>query len=68
MLKEMDSATHNRQLILAKAKTGHTHQGKPFGSKYDRNFHNEYSKFHALPKNTALMNELHPRKVIKRAK
>jgi hypothetical protein len=68
MIKRNEAQNPQRNLSLAAAKSGHTFVGKPFGSKYDRNFHNEYSEFHAMPKKTALMNEVHPRKVIKKAK
>jgi hypothetical protein len=67
LLKKQE-AENPKFLALASAKSGHTNEGRPFGSKYDRNFYNEYSQFHAMPKSTALMNELHPRKVIKKAK
>jgi hypothetical protein len=64
----MEEQNPRRPLVIASAKEGHSAAGRPFGSKYDRNFHNEYSLFHALPKNTANMNELRPRKVIRKAK
>jgi hypothetical protein len=67
MLKKQE-AEHPRMLTVASAKSGHTAEGKSFGSAYDRNFYNEYSNFHAMPKTTVLMNELHPRKIIKKGK
>jgi hypothetical protein len=54
-----------RPLALAAAKSGHTHGGNPFGTKYDINFHNEYSRFHAMPKDTGLMKDIRPRKVVR---
>jgi hypothetical protein len=68
MLKKQEAENPQRSLVLAAAKSGHTNNGRPYGSAYDRNFYNEYSQFHAMPKKTALMNELQPRKVIKKAK
>jgi hypothetical protein len=68
MLRKQEAQNPNRNLAVASAKSGHTNQGRPFGSKYDRNFYNEFSQFHAMPKKTVLMNEVHPRKVIKKAK
>jgi hypothetical protein len=62
MLRKQEAQNPNRNLAVASAKSGHTNQGRPFGSKYDRNFYNEYSQFHAMPKKTALMNELHSMK------
>jgi hypothetical protein len=67
MLKKQE-ALHPNMLSVASAKSGHTAEGKPFGSKYDRNFYNEFSQFHAMPKKTVLMNEVTPRKVIRNAK
>jgi hypothetical protein len=67
-MKKFQDQNPRRQLVIASAKEGKSAVGRPFGSKYDRNFHNEYSLFHALPKNTANMNELRPQKVIKKAK
>jgi hypothetical protein len=67
MLKKQEFENPH-MLSVAAAKTGHTVEGRPFGSAYDRNFFNEYSQFHAMPKKTVLMNELHPRKVIKKGK
>jgi hypothetical protein len=68
MMKKQQQQNPYRQLVVASAKEGQSAVGRPFGSKYDRNFYNEYSKFHALPKNTANMNEIRPRKVIKKPK
>jgi hypothetical protein len=67
MLKK-EEAQNPHMLTVASAKSGHTADGKPYGSAYDRNFYNEYSNFHAMPKKTVLMNELHPRKIVKKAK
>jgi hypothetical protein len=68
LMKKQQRENPHRQLVVAAAKEGHSAVGRPFGSKYDRNFYNEFSKFHTLPPNTANMNEIRPRKVIKKAK
>jgi hypothetical protein len=67
-LQKQQQQNPQRQLTVAAAKAGHSAVGAIYGSKYDRNFWNETGLFHALPKNTANMNEVRPRKVIKKAK
>jgi hypothetical protein len=68
VMKHQQKQNPHRQLVVAAAKAGHSAQGVQFGSRYDMNFWNEYSQFHALRPNTANMNEVRPRKVIKKAK
>jgi hypothetical protein len=57
----------DRHLALAAAKSGHTAAGNPFGSKADMNFWNEYSRFHAMPKDPGLMKDIRPRKIVKKS-
>jgi hypothetical protein len=68
MLQKQQDMNRYRQLTVAAAKTGHTANGNQYGSKYDMNFWNEYGKFHALKPNYPMMNEVRPRKVIRKAK
>jgi hypothetical protein len=65
MIATIEKHHPERHLALAAAKSGHTQRGSQYGSKYDMNFHNEYSQFHAMPRDTGLMKDLNPRKVVR---